>query len=165
MKRSIAGIIALAAVLAVGTAAAVEAASTRGEVLEVRHGVSVPDQGEFDRLTIRTRNGENRDLLLGPSGSCQDCVRVGDRIRARVMAEDSSGPTQRVREMRVRRTGETISFRNENGDLIRERARRGDGTAAGSTGGRGGQGNQARHQGHAGSGAQTRSRSCGGGRR
>jgi len=123
--------------LVVGASAAVDTASTQGEVLEIQRGVSVSDQGELDRLTIRNRNGETEHLLLGQSGSCPDCVMVGDRVRARVMSGDMTGNGRRVRSMKVRRTGETIPFRSESGELIRERAHRADGTGAGSANGHG----------------------------
>ena len=116
--------------LFVGVTAAVDTTSTQGKVLEIQRGVSVHDQGEFDRLTIRTRDGETERLLLGQSGSCPDCVMVGDRVRAQLMNGDVSGATRRVRSLQVRRTGETIAIRNEAGELIRERTRHGVGSDA-----------------------------------
>lgn len=118
------------ALLVVGVTAAVDSNSTQGQVLEIERGVSVHDQGEFDRLTIRTRDGETERLLLGQSGSCPNCVMVGDRVRAQLMNADASGATRRVRSMQVRRTGETIAVRNEAGKLIRERTRQGEGSDA-----------------------------------
>ncbi len=157
MGRKITTILAISILVVIGSAAATNSNSTQGEVLEVQHGVSVPDQGEFDRLTIRTRNGETQRLLLGRSGDCPDCVMVGDRVRARVMAGDESGTARRVQSMQVRRTGERFTFRNEAGELTRERTRSGKGAGAGSANGRGacrnngGQQSEAR-QGNGGSG-------------
>ena len=157
MSKKMTAILAVSTLLILGSATARNSNSAQGEVLEIQHGVSVPDQGEFDRLTIRTRNGETQRLLLGRSGDCPNCVMVGDRVRARVMAGDESGAARRVQNMQVRRTGERYTFRNEAGELTRERTRHGRGTGEGSAHGRGACGNGGnRHsgarRGHGGSG-------------
>ena len=167
MNKKITVMFAITALLFIGTAAAEDAVATKGKVLEIERGVSVQNQGEFDRLTIRTQNGETERLLLGRTGSCPDCVQVGDRVRAQVMAGDGSGTQQRVQSMKVRRTGQTTDFRNESGELLRTRSRSGEGTgagtSAGSANGRGGRGNDGGQQSGTRSGSRTRSRSCSGG--
>lgn len=127
-------ILSLAAVSA--PLAANDAVKIRGEVVGVQQGVPAQGGGEPDRITVRTRDGETRCLLLGKAGSCPGCVAVGDRVRARVMAGDPMGEPLRVRTMRVRRTGESLTFRNEAGELVRTRARRQEqsGTAPADTG-------------------------------
>lgn len=104
--------------------AADDAVKIRGEVVGVQRGGPAQGGGEPDRITVRTRDGETRCLLLGEAGSCPGCVEVGDRVRARVMAGEPVGAPLRVRTMRVRRTGESLTFRNEAGELVRTRDRR-----------------------------------------
>jgi hypothetical protein len=105
-------------------AAADDPTRITGEVVGMRHAVSTASQVELDRLTVRMRSGEIRHLLLGETGSCPDCVVVGDRVRVRVMAGEPTGEPWRIRTMQVRRTGETLTFRNEAGELVRTRAGR-----------------------------------------
>jgi len=167
MNKKITVMLAISALLLIGAAAAEDAVATKGKVVKIERGVSVPDQGEFDRLTIRTQNGETERLLMGRTGSCPDCVQVGDRVRAQVMAGDGSGTGQKMQSMKVRRTGQTTDFRNESGELLRTRTRNADGTGAGTTAGsangRGGGRNDGGQQAGTRSGSRTRSRSCGGG--
>ena len=60
-------------------------------------------------------------------------VREGDQVRARLMGGDARGEAQRVRSMKVRRTGQTIDFRSATGDLLqtRDQVRLRDGTGDG----------------------------------
>jgi hypothetical protein len=137
MKNHVTGKLAVATlVLAAVPAlqAADETAAIKGEVVGFHPGGKIEQGFEPDRITVRTRGGETRDLLLGEPGSCPDCVRVGDRVRARVMNGDPAGAPLRVREMKVRRTGESFTYRNEAGELVRTRARSREGAGPGSHG-------------------------------
>lgn len=117
-------------VLALATAVTTSAARNpeteiRGEVVAVRQSESTQNAGALDELTVRTSQGETQRLLLGQAGECIDCVRVGDRIRARVMAGEPAGAAQRVQAMRVERSGEKYTFRNAGGTRGGESARAG----------------------------------------
>ena len=108
-------------------------AKIQGEVIQVMQRVQTANAGEMDALRIRTRQGEEMQLLLGKAGSCPDCVQPGDQVRVRLAA---SGPTDggyQVRTMQIRRTGETLEFRNAAGELqqVRSRNRHHDGTGPG----------------------------------
>ena len=78
----------------------------RGEIVEVGRYAATDGSSEFDRVTVRTREGETRELLLGEPGSCPDCVMLGDRVRARLMTGGPTDGPRQVRHMRVHRTGE-----------------------------------------------------------
>lgn len=155
MRKHTATLFAVFVLLAAAPGGAADDASTQGEITEIRHGGSAGNQGAVDQLTIRTRNGETRQLLLGRSDSCPGCFRVGDRVRAQVMAGDDQGAAQRVRSMKVRRTGETLAFRNESGELVRTRSRSEHGAGQASANGAGANQRERMHQ----SGAQG---ACGG---
>jgi hypothetical protein len=111
-----------------------DASTIQGEVAQVHENVRTRNGGEFDELTVRTRQGEQMRLRLGRAGGCPDCVRAGDRVRARVMANGPDDGALDVREMKVRRTGETHRFRDESGGLVQthQRSRTRTGSAAGS---------------------------------
>jgi hypothetical protein len=135
--------------------AADEVAAVKGEVVGVHPGGTLEQGVEPDRITVRMRSGETRELLLGEPGSCPDCVRVGDRVRARVMNGDPAGAPLRVREMKVRRTGESYTYRNEAGELVRTRTRAREGAGSGSYGSSGaGPGHRSRQSGARGGGGR-----------
>jgi hypothetical protein len=113
----------LPSLVAPSIAAADDPLEIRGETVAIRQAVATQDAGDLDRLTLRTRAGETRHLLLGEAGSVPEEVRVGDRVRVRVMAGEPAGEPQRVRTMRLR-GGESYTFRNEAGELVRMRAQR-----------------------------------------
>lgn len=165
MRNKLIGTLAIAAFLAAGAATANETTAVQGEVIAIQHGVAVQNQGELDQVTIRMRNGETRQLMMGPSDSCPGCVQVGDRVRAQVMAGTGSETARQVRSMKVRRTGETIAVRNEAGELIRSRTRSGAETGSGAAYRRGGGGQAGAGQAGTGGGTRARDGSCGRGRR
>ena len=137
MKKHMTGKLAIATLFLAAVPAlqaADEAVAVKGEVVGFQPGGKVEQGFEPDRITVRTHSGETRDLLLGEPGSCPNCVRVGDRVRARVMKGDPAGAPLRVREMKVRRTGESFTYRNEAGELVRTRTRARDGAGSGSYG-------------------------------
>lgn len=111
--------------------------SIRGEVVAVRQIERTENRGALDELTVRTRNGEMHRLVLGEAGACADCIRVGDRVRARVMAGEPAGSAQRVRTMRVERNGERFAFGGASGQGSVQRIRQADRTGAGQGGGAG----------------------------
>jgi hypothetical protein len=148
-----------------GSLAADDTVKIRGEVVGFQRGGPTEVGGEPDRITVRTRDGETRCLLLGEAGSCPGCVDVGDRIRARVMVGEPIGEPLRVRTMRVRRTGESLTFRNEAGELVHTRARRQEQSGADSVdAGRVRQQHRGQESGARGGGGRGRS-GAGGGRR
>lgn len=122
----------------------------KGEVIKVEQHVRTQNGGEFDRLTIRTRQGEEMQLNLGKGGACEGCFEAGDRVRARVQSSDGSGGAHGVQSLQVRRGGEMFSYANQGGALTR---------GSGKGHGRGGGGSG--HHGGSGSGGSQRS---GGGR-
>jgi hypothetical protein len=106
----------------------------KGEVTQVMQHVRDSDGGTLDAVMVRTRQGEQHRLLLGESGSCDGCVQVGDRVQMRLMDGGSSGEAHQVCSMRVKRTGESIQFRDDNGSLVgaQSRVQLRDGSGGGS---------------------------------
>jgi hypothetical protein len=101
-----------------------------GEVVQLTQQAG--NAGELDTLMIRTRQGESMQLALGEAGTSEGRVQVGDRISARL---SYGGPTEqgyRVQSMKVRRTGETLQYRDASGQMLQirtqNRQRNGDGT-------------------------------------
>ncbi|MEJ2084827.1 MAG: hypothetical protein P8Y44_04015, partial [Acidobacteriota bacterium] len=99
-------VVALAVVL-IGVSAA-DAGKVKGEVVQVGQQVQTQNGGTYDVVTVRTRQGEQVQLRLGPAGSCDGCVQQGDRIQARVRSGGAAGA--QVRQMKVRRNGEMVSY-------------------------------------------------------
>jgi hypothetical protein len=133
--RSSAALVGLLAALTIPcTAAAEPLEEVRGEVVEVLQ--QTRNGGEFDALRIRTRQGEEMRLLLGDAGSAAG-LQAGDRVRARLMAGDPWDQGYPVRSMRVRRTGQTLQFRDASGNPVRDRShvrdRSRDGSGSGSS--------------------------------
>ena len=114
-------------------------AKVKGEVVKVEQHVRNANGGEFDRLTIRTRQGREMQLNLGRGGACEGCFQQGDRIRARISA-DGSGGQQSVQSMKVRRGGEMYGFTNAGGKVVK--------SWSNGAGGAGGGGDRARDRIH-----------------
>lgn len=132
MKRfSAIGALAFLAVALLATPAVAgkqkEYSKVKGEVIKVEQQVKTANGGEFDRLTIRTRQGEEMQLHLGRDGACDGCFQQGDRIRARVQSADGTGSGYQVQSMKVRRGGEMYGYVNAGGQLVQERGGRGTG--------------------------------------
>lgn len=134
------GIVAL---LGAGSAAwaqteAVDTEVVTGEV------VRIENQGETTQLHVRTRRGETLVIDGWRAGECVDCVRAGDRIRARVEksgAADAPGTAtqgeavmakKQMRSMKVQRTGETIEKNAQSGTVTRSQTRLRDGSGDGT---------------------------------
>ena len=109
--------------------------TVKGEVVQVQQHVRTSNDGEFDQLRIRTRQGEELQLRLGRSDSCPGCVQVGDQVRARVRGA-GQGQVGQVQSMKVRRNGSMYTYQVRNGELLqgqgRLRARDGSGTGRGN---------------------------------
>jgi hypothetical protein len=148
------------------TSAEEDGTQVKGEVVQVQKQVRTQNGGEYDQLTIRTRQGEQMRLRLHLPDDCDGCVQNGDRVRVRLMDGEAQDGGQMVREMKVRRTGATYQFQGEgsgangNGERMSAQSRSG-GDAANGTGERA----RARTRtGSAnGSGTCTRTRSAGSG--
>jgi hypothetical protein len=110
----------------------------QGEVVQVGNRTQTRNGGEFQELTLRTRQGEEMRLRLERPENCNGCVRAGDRVRVRLMDGDPREGAYTVREMKVRRTGATLRFDGRGGrsggDTVRAetRTRSGAGSATGS---------------------------------
>ena len=154
MKRTLAALLAipLAGVLATAPASAKRAhQKVKGEVVQVERNVQSQSGGEYDRLTIRTRQGEQLHLRLGEGGACDGCFLAGDMVRARVQArvearvqarvearvQAGEGPQveYQVRSLKLRREGRMFKFREEGGRMVLVRGRLGPGPGAGRHGG------------------------------
>jgi hypothetical protein len=144
----------LIAVAVVPPLTAQQSESLKGEVIAVQQ--QTRNQANDQLVTVRTRNGENRQLRLR-DGSCDgSCVQVGDQIRARI-SRGNSGESGQVQSMQVRRNGEMFGYSNQSGQLVRTRQRLHDGSGAGQ---------QARQQnGNRGSGSGRGNCDSGGGSR
>jgi len=141
----------------------------KGEVVAVQQQTN--NQGADQLITVRTRNGEQKQFRLGDSGSCQGCVQVGDQVRARA-SRGSDGQMGQVQSMKVKRNGEMFGYSNQSGQLVRTQQRLKDGSGSGQQagqqsrdGGNGsGYGNRGSGSGSRGSGGGGGGRgSCGGG--
>jgi hypothetical protein len=129
-------VFSLAGMLATAPASAKRAyQKVKGEVIKVEQHVRTRNGGEYDRLTIRTRQGEEMRLRLGEGGACEGCFREGDRIRARIRAGEGPQADCQVRSMKLRREGRMLAFREEGGRMIRVQDRSGPGARAGRQGG------------------------------
>ncbi len=126
-------VMALALVLALGTLSQAEERTVRGEVVQIVNQQRTNNEGELVQIRIRTRQGEQLQLQLGEAGCLGEGLQIGDRVRARVMNADGAGEPARVRTMKVRRTGQSFTFRTKDGtllgagDRLRDRARDGSG--------------------------------------
>ena len=100
MRKTLAAVltISLVAMLAAAPASAKRAAQTvKGHVIKVEQHVRTQNGGEYDRLTIRTRQGEEMRLHLGEGaelGYCSFCEGVGEGVGVEV---DDHGPAPGVR--------------------------------------------------------------------
>jgi len=92
-----------------------------GEVVQLMQQTG--NAGELDTLMIRTRHGEQMHLALGDAGSSEGRVQVGDRISARLSGGEPTEQGYRVQSMKVRRTGETLQYRDASGEMLQTRAR------------------------------------------
>ncbi len=122
MKRflALAALICLTVSLTAAPASAKKKYSkVKGHVVKVEQQLKTANGGVYDRLTIRTRNGEQMQLNLGQGGACEGCFQAGDQIRARVNAADGSGGAQTVQSAQVRRNGEKVGYTNSNGKMMK----------------------------------------------
>ena len=124
--------IALAAILIAVPAAPLlanqKSQRLKGEVVAVQQ--QTRNQGTDEVITVRTRNGEQRQFRL-QDGSCEGgCVQVGDQIKARV-SRGAGGEAGQIQSMKVRRNGEMYGYSNQSGQLVRTRQRLQDGSGAG----------------------------------
>jgi hypothetical protein len=114
-------VVLLIALGAPSMAASDTPAKIEGEVVQVAQHTG--NAGELDTLMIRTRQGEQMRLALGQAGSSEGRVQVGDRVAARLCAGAPSEQGYPVRSMRVRRTGETLQYRDASGQMLQTRTR------------------------------------------
>ena len=133
--------IAVALFLALGAGSAVLAEDApnppkfKGAVIQVMQQTrtGAGNEGEFDSVMIRTRQGEQMRLVLGEAGSSQGQIRAGDQVRVRLSAGGPAEDGYRVQTMRVRRTGESFQYRDASGEMLqtqtRSRGQNGSGTA------------------------------------
>ena len=110
--------LAAAALAAMPALAKRQYTKVKGEVVRVEEQVRTANGGEFDRLTIRTRNQELIHLDLGPGGACEGCFQAGDPIRARVQANGGPGEAMNVQSLRVRHGGRQLHFVNDGGRMV-----------------------------------------------
>ena len=100
----------------------------KGEVVAVQQ--QTQNQGTDQLITVRTRDGEQKQFRLGGQGGCEGCVQAGDQIRARV--QRGSGDQQgQVQSMKVKRNGEMSGYSNQSGQLVRTQQRSRDGSGVG----------------------------------
>ncbi len=104
----------------------------KGEVVAVQQQTT--NQGTEQLVTVRTRNGEQKQFRLGDQGNCQGCVQVGDQVQAKV-SRGSGGQAGQVQSMNVKRNGEMTGYSNQNGKLVRTQQRQQDGSGSGQQAG------------------------------
>jgi len=97
----------------------------RGEVIRVEQ--QTINQGSEQFITVRTRQGEEKQFRVGDAGSCADCVKVGDQIQARVNKNSAGqGPNNaagaanagQIQKMTVQRDGVKQGYHNESGQMV-----------------------------------------------
>jgi hypothetical protein len=93
----------------------------QGEVVQVMQQTG--NAGELDTLMIRTRQGEQIHLALGEAGSSEGRVQVGDQVSARLTNGEPTEQGYPVQSMKVRRTGETLQYRDASGQMLQTRTR------------------------------------------
>jgi hypothetical protein len=98
----------------------------RGEVLAVHEATQTGEEGSFREITIRTRQQERIRLRLGPATEAPCDCRVGDPVRARVMAGGPGESALRVRALKNERTGKMTRIRSADGVLLQARDRQRD---------------------------------------
>jgi len=135
MKKQLAPVISTLLLISsatLSTAASQDEVTVKGEVVQVQQRVRTENDGEFDQLKIRTRQGQEMRLQMGKAEGCPGCVQVGDQIRARVRSS-ADGQAAQVQSMKVRRNGSMQSYRLQNGELTQNesRVRARDGSCAG----------------------------------
>jgi len=136
MKRSVVSAVITTGLLLAGPVIAGQGSTTvKGEVVRVEQMTRTAEGGPLSVATIRTRNGEQVKVNLGPAGGCEGCVQPGDQVRVRTMASDPSGELRQVRSMKVRREGQMSEYRMSQGRLVQSRGRARDG-GAGTAGAR-----------------------------
>lgn len=113
--------IVLPGLLVVTMPALVNAEEVEGWVISIQERTR--SGGDLEELRIRNRSGEEMRLELGRPGSCGDCVREGDRIRARLTRGDGIGEARQVRRLEVERTRTRYTFRDRSGNLTPTRVR------------------------------------------
>jgi len=138
MKWTVIGLAAIC-LIAQPTAARAEEDGTKvkGEVVQIQNQVRTQNGGEYDQLTIRTRQGEQMRLRLHLPADCDGCVQNGDRVRVRLMDGGSEESAHMVREMKVRRTGAKYQFQGEAGGANGSGERVGAQTRSGGDGANG----------------------------
>lgn len=140
MKRRLAVWIVLLMVAGAITAIAAdgEPVEVKGEVvqLQLQQRQQLQAAGEFDHVMIQTRTGEQMRVRLGAAGTTEGMVAEGDQVRMRLMAGGPVDGAYQARSMQVRRTGESVQYRNEAGEMLqtqtRTRTRLQDGTGDGA---------------------------------
>ena len=120
-------IAAVALLTLVAASAATAQASSRGEdsrsvsgqVVQVRQSTATANEGALTEIKVRTRQQQELWLQLGPASVYGHRYQVGDRIRARVRAENK-GDVELVQSIQNLRTREKKQVRSGDGALIPE---------------------------------------------
>lgn len=154
--------------LAVPVLAEQQYETLKGEVIAVQQ----QNQGTDQLITVRSRNGSEKQIRLAGQGGCAGCVQAGDQIRARVQTGSAGQPGQ-VQSMKVKRNGEMSGYSNQSGQLVRTQQRARNGSGAGKQasqqnrgdGNGSGRGNCGGGGNHRGSGGGSGGRGNGGGGR
>ncbi len=125
-------------ILSAATAGAATAAQERGtlagEIMEVRQSVRTENEGAFDEIRVRTREGQDTWVRLGPANRSQERWQVGDRVRARFVGGAANGQAVDAVSARNYRTGTTERIRSGDGTRLRlqTRDRLQDGSGSGT---------------------------------
>ena len=117
MRRTMALLAVVALTSLPAVAMRTGASRVKGQIIRVEQQVRTANGADYTRLTVRTRQGEEMQLRVGTPGACEDCYRVGDRVRARLGG--GSGERE-VRRMKVRRGGEQFALSNCEGRMTRQ---------------------------------------------
>lgn len=115
--------ITVAILCAVSASATAQTESTiTGEVVQIQQQERTQNGGDDVYLRVRTRQNREVQVRLRQNQECSNCVRVGDRIRARVQrsGDQRSGTVQ---SLKVRRNGSQFHYRFQSGHSIRTRSR------------------------------------------
>ena len=117
----------VAAMVTAPLAASQQSEEIKGEVVAVQQ--QTQNQATEQIVTVRTRRGEEKQIRLR-DGSGDNCVQIGDQVKARISRSSAQGAGQ-VQSMKVKRNGEMYGYSNQSGQLVRIQQRLRDGSGAG----------------------------------
>jgi len=109
-------------------------ATLEGDIVDVRQGFAADGAGPFTEVRVRTQEREEQWVRLGRPEDLENAYRVGERIRARVMAASDGAEVRNAVRAQNMNTGRTDRFRGQDAARAgqRDRVRARDGSCSGN---------------------------------